>query len=94
MSAQQCVHLEDANQAWRCPDCGLLWEPLPAEPVDRPARPRRSWSEVFDVVSSVATCVVTLALFWWLGQRTIFFAICICLVLTVGGWWVWRRLNS
>lgn len=38
-----CVRPEPAGhtEPWRCPDCGMLWEPLPPEPIKQ-ARPRRT----------------------------------------------------
>jgi hypothetical protein len=95
LSSHQCVRptSENDTEPWRCPDCGMLWEPLPAQPVNDPSQPRRSWSETFGAVAGVAQCVGMLALFWTLGLRTIFYGMCLCILLSVAGLWVWRRLS-
>jgi len=64
LSTHQCLRPQGATEPWRCPDCGLLWEPLPSAPVEAPKRRISISHDTVIVVSCVAggvLCVGALA---------------------------------
>lgn len=61
LSTHQCLRPEDATQPWRCPDCGLLREPLPPAPAEAAKRKISVSKNTVIVLGAVAAGAVCVA---------------------------------
>jgi hypothetical protein len=48
----------------------------------------------FRLVAWIVQWVAALGVFWLLGLRTIFFGLCLCFLMSLGCWRLWRRLRK
>jgi hypothetical protein len=86
-----------ASSPWRCPDCGTLWEPLPAAAVTSAgAGSQRTWSERLATVGRVACAAFILIFFASIGMTVASVAMLIGVFLVWGiSWtWTWFRIRQ
>ncbi|GAA2861462.1 nitrogen fixation-related uncharacterized protein [Nonomuraea rubra] len=93
MTGHQCVRPDTHNtDPWRCPDCGTLWEPLPAAAVAAPGW--RRWLGWLETAARIAGAVAVFAFLWTIGMRTAAVALTLGALAAWGCLWGWTRLRG
>ncbi|TMR97561.1 hypothetical protein [Nonomuraea basaltis] len=64
---------------------------MPTTPVEDEETQKVRWFDLVSNIASIAATAGMLGLFWWLGLRTIFFGLSLCLLLSVVSAWLWQR---
>ncbi|GAA4962109.1 hypothetical protein GCM10023334_081500 [Nonomuraea thailandensis] len=95
-TTHQCARPATAQaEQWRCPDCSLLWEPLPAAPVSPVSKgPWRLLAGRLAAGARIAQMAAGFVLLWAIGARTAAVALTLGALAIWGCVWAWTKFRN